>query len=112
MDARLMQRNARDSVVPRLNRVALGAVASGRYRSPPHSPVRRSRQMNALTRVDPFDQLFPEVFRRLAWPLRVADDAPGDIRLDVTEKDKLEHGILNPTLPKREGSHGRAIEVR
>jgi HSP20 family protein len=45
--------------------------------------------MNALTRVDPFDQLFPEVFRRLAWPLRVADDVPGDIRLDVTEKDKL-----------------------
>jgi HSP20 family protein len=139
--------------------------------------------MNALTRVDPFDQLFPEVFRRLAWPLRVADDAPGDIRLDVTEKDKLyevraqipgakkedihvkvdgnfvsisaevrqekeeksgsrvvlkesyhgsasrgfslaheidakgviaklEDGVLKLTLPKREGSHGRAIEVQ
>ncbi len=45
--------------------------------------------MNALTRVDPFDHLFPEVFRRLAWPSRAADDSPGDIRLDVTEKDKL-----------------------
>jgi HSP20 family protein len=45
--------------------------------------------MNALTRVEPFDPFFPEIFRRLAWPLRTAEDAPGDIRLDVTEKDKL-----------------------
>jgi HSP20 family protein len=44
--------------------------------------------MNALTRIDPFEQLFPELFRRFARPLRLADDAPGEVRLDVTETDK------------------------
>jgi HSP20 family protein len=139
--------------------------------------------MNALTRVDPFDQLFPAMFRRLAWPQRSSDDAPGEIRIDVTEQDKayevraeipgakkedirvkvdgnfvsiaaevrqeteqksggrlmlretyygsasrgfslaheidakgvvakLEDGILKLTLPKREGSAGRAIEIQ
>jgi HSP20 family protein len=139
--------------------------------------------MNALTRFEPLDQFFPELFRRAAWPLRGAEDAPGDIRLDVTEKDKLyevraqipgakkedihvkvdgnfvsisaevrqekeeksggrvvlretyqgsasrgfslaheidakgvvaklEDGVLKLTLPKREGSNGRAIEIQ
>ena len=32
--------------------------------------------------------MFPELFRRWALPLRLADDSvPGDIRLDVTEND-------------------------
>jgi len=44
--------------------------------------------MNALTRIDPFEQLFPELFRRIARPLRLAEDAPGEVRLDVTETDK------------------------
>ena len=44
--------------------------------------------MSALTRMDRFDDLFPEMFRRLARPLRLTDDAPGEIRLDVSEDDK------------------------
>ena len=44
--------------------------------------------MSALMRTDRFDDLFPEVFRRLARPLRLADEAPGEIRLDVSENDK------------------------
>lgn len=44
--------------------------------------------MSALTRFDPIDQMFPEFFRRFALPMRLADDTPGDIRIDVTEKDK------------------------
>lgn len=44
--------------------------------------------MSALTRIDPFEQLFPEMFRRFARPLRFAEDAPGQISIDVTENDK------------------------
>jgi HSP20 family protein len=44
--------------------------------------------MNALTRFDPIDQLFPEFFRRFALPMRFAEDTPGEIRIDVTERDK------------------------
>jgi HSP20 family protein len=44
--------------------------------------------MSALTRFDPIDQMFPDFFRRFALPMRLADDTPGDIRIDVTEKDK------------------------
>ena len=44
--------------------------------------------MSALTRIDPFEQMFPEFFRRLARPMRFAEDTPGEIRLDVTENDK------------------------
>lgn len=44
--------------------------------------------MSALTRIDRLDDLFPEMFRRLARPLRLADEAPGEIRLDVSEHDK------------------------
>jgi HSP20 family protein len=42
--------------------------------------------MNALTRLDRFEDLMPEFFRRISRPLAVAE--PGDIRLDVTENDK------------------------
>ena len=44
--------------------------------------------MSALTRIDPIDQWFPDVFRRLARPLQMPNDMPGEIRLDVTENDK------------------------
>ena len=42
--------------------------------------------MSALTRLDRFEDLMPEFFRRISRPLAVAE--PGDIRLDVTENDK------------------------
>ena len=44
--------------------------------------------MNALTRLDRLDTLFPDLFRRMARPLALADDAPGEIRIDVTANDK------------------------
>ena len=44
--------------------------------------------MSALTRMDRFDDLFPEFFRRLARPLALSEDTPGDIRIDITENDK------------------------
>ncbi len=44
--------------------------------------------MSALTRFDPIDQMFPDFFRRFALPMRLAEDTPGEIRIDVTEKDK------------------------
>ena len=44
--------------------------------------------MSALTRFEPIDQMFPDFFRRFALPTRLVDDAPGEIRIDVTEKDK------------------------
>jgi len=44
--------------------------------------------MSALTRYDPIERIFPELFRRVAWPTRFADEAPAEIRLDVTENDK------------------------
>jgi HSP20 family protein len=42
--------------------------------------------MNALTRLDRFEDLMPEFFRRISRPLAVAET--GDIRVDVTENDK------------------------
>jgi HSP20 family protein len=44
--------------------------------------------MNALTRFERFDDLLPELFRRFAQPLRLADGLPEDIRLDLSETDK------------------------
>jgi len=44
--------------------------------------------MSALTRIERFDEFFPEMFRRLAQPLRLSDEVANDIRLDVTETDK------------------------
>ncbi|HSN33945.1 MAG TPA: Hsp20/alpha crystallin family protein [Ideonella sp.] len=43
--------------------------------------------MNALTRLDPIDNLFPELFRRWARPMRFAEEAP-EIKIDVTENEK------------------------
>lgn len=44
--------------------------------------------MSALTRLERFDDLFPEFFRRVARPLALAEATPGDIKIDVTENDK------------------------
>ena len=44
--------------------------------------------MSALTRYDPIERMFPEMLRRFAWPTRFVDEAPAEIRLDVTENDK------------------------
>jgi len=44
--------------------------------------------MRALTTLDQFDDFFPQFFRRFAKPLALTDNAPGDIRIDVTENDK------------------------
>lgn len=44
--------------------------------------------MSALTRLDPFEQMLPEMFRRFAQPMRLAGmgtELAGDIRLDVSE---------------------------
>jgi HSP20 family protein len=44
--------------------------------------------MTALTRFEPIDQMFPDFFRRFGLPTRFSENAPGEIRIDVTEKDK------------------------
>ena len=42
--------------------------------------------MNSLTRFE--RDFFPEFFRRFARAMSIDTEAPGDIRIDVTEKDK------------------------
>lgn len=45
--------------------------------------------MNALTRLERFDDMFPELFRRWSRTWGVPEAAaPADIRIDVTEHDK------------------------
>ncbi|BEP38298.1 Hsp20/alpha crystallin family protein (plasmid) [Variovorax sp. V59] len=46
--------------------------------------------MNALTRLDRLENLFPDMLRRWARPLQLIDDVelPADIRVDVSENDK------------------------
>ncbi len=44
--------------------------------------------MSALTRFERMDDLFPEMFRRFVQPTRFANEAPADIRIDVSENDK------------------------
>ena len=44
--------------------------------------------MTALVRRDRFDDFFPDFFRRFAGMPRLAEDVPGEIRIDVTENDK------------------------
>jgi HSP20 family protein len=44
--------------------------------------------MNALTRFERFDDMFPEMFRRWMRPMATAGfEGPGEIRIDVTEND-------------------------
>lgn len=46
--------------------------------------------MNALTRFDRMENLFPELLRRWARPMQLIDEniLPADIRVDVSENDK------------------------
>lgn len=45
--------------------------------------------MNALTRFERLDEMFPEMLRRWMRPLPLAGfEAPGEIRIDVSENDK------------------------
>jgi HSP20 family protein len=45
--------------------------------------------MNALTRFERMDELFPEFFRRFTRPMAgTFESAPPEIRLDVTEREK------------------------
>lgn len=44
--------------------------------------------MSALTRFDRFDDMFPEMFRRFMRPTSLSGfEAPGEIRIDVSEND-------------------------
>jgi HSP20 family protein len=44
--------------------------------------------MNALTRFERFDDLFPELFRRFMQPVSIDGKPLGDIRIDIDEDDK------------------------
>jgi HSP20 family protein len=44
--------------------------------------------MNALTRFERLNDFFPDLFRGFPRPLRLADDLPNDIPIDVSETDK------------------------
>ncbi|MBV8502347.1 MAG: Hsp20/alpha crystallin family protein [Paucibacter sp.] len=44
--------------------------------------------MSSLARLDSFEQMLPEMLRRFKTSVRFGDEAPGEIRIDVTEKDK------------------------
>jgi HSP20 family protein len=45
--------------------------------------------MNALTRIERMDDVFPEMFRRWMRPMMSSGfEAPGEIRIDVSENDK------------------------
>ena len=44
--------------------------------------------MSALVRRDRFDDFFPDFFRRFAGMPRLAEEMPGEIKIDVTENDK------------------------
>jgi HSP20 family protein len=44
--------------------------------------------MNALTRLDRFDDFMPELFRRFARPFAFGEMPPAEIRIDVSENDK------------------------
>jgi HSP20 family protein len=45
--------------------------------------------MNALTRLERLDDMFPELFRRFMQPMSFAGTEPlGEIRIDIDENDK------------------------
>ena len=46
--------------------------------------------MNALTRLDRLENLFPEMIRRFARPMQLMDsvELPADIRVDINENDQ------------------------
>lgn len=44
--------------------------------------------MSALTRLEDFDDFFPQLFRRFSRFPRTMNELPADIRIDVSETDK------------------------
>lgn len=44
--------------------------------------------MSALTRLEDFDDFFPQLFRRFSRFPRAMNEIPADIRIDVSETDK------------------------
>jgi HSP20 family protein len=44
--------------------------------------------MNALTRFERFDDMFPELFRRFMGPMTMNVEPMGEIRLDIDETEK------------------------
>jgi HSP20 family protein len=55
------------------------------------TPLLEMLTMNALTRFERLDDMFPDMFRRMMRPLAASAcgfDAPGEIRVEVTEDDK------------------------
>lgn len=44
--------------------------------------------MNPLVARQSFDDMFPEMFRRVMRPLSTDCEAPGEIKVDLTENDK------------------------
>ena len=63
--------------------------------------------MNALTRLDRFESMFPELMRRWARPMPFFEDValPSDIRIDITENEK--EYLVSADLPgaKKEDVH-------
>ena len=98
--------------------------------------------MNALTRFERLDDMFPEMFRRIMRPLPTAYEAPAEIRVDVTENDKayevraevpgakksdihitvdgnyvsiateVKRGVLKLTLPKLAEAASRTLNIQ
>lgn len=62
--------------------------------------------MNALTRFERVDDMFPELFRRLWRPMPMPADLPQDIRLNVSETDKA--FTVKAEMP---GAHKQDIRV-
>ncbi|MDC8774458.1 Hsp20/alpha crystallin family protein [Roseateles albus] len=61
--------------------------------------------MTALTRLQRFDDMFPEFFRRFGRQMQLTDEAPADIRIDVLENDK--EYVVRAEIPgaKKEDIH-------
>jgi HSP20 family protein len=51
-------------------------------------PFFKEQTMSALVRRDRLDDFFPDFFRRFAGVPRLAEEMPGEIKIDVTENDK------------------------
>ena len=63
--------------------------------------------MNALTRFERLDDIFPGVFRRFMRPAVAGFEAAGDIRIDVSEND---HGYeVRAEVPGAKKEHQRVM---
>ena len=63
--------------------------------------------MNALTRFERFDDMFPEMVRRFMRPTQMNLDAPGEIRVA-----KYGDGVLKLTLPKRREASSKTLAIQ